>query len=58
MSDRYNPFHRSVEELEAEKQGREAKKRCRFCGKPKSDCHGGGFDDGIPAHDFALVKED
>jgi hypothetical protein len=25
---------------------------CRFCGSTRDDCHGGGFTDGIEAHDF------
>ena len=26
---------------------------CCFCGETEPNCAGGGFDDGIPAHDFA-----
>ena len=25
---------------------------CRFCAEVESECYGGGFEDGIPAHDF------
>lgn len=26
---------------------------CRFCGLPESDCHGGGLDSEVEAHDYA-----
>lgn len=25
---------------------------CMFCGETEKRCHGGGFEDGVQAHDF------